>query len=237
MHHNGYKTFKALGMMLCYPHKDWSSNANELYQIIADEGLIKDGNDLQHLQQFAAQLQNRDILDVQEEYVETFDRNKSLSLHLFEHVHGESRDRGQAMADLSEIYQEAGFSLDKNELPDYLPAFLEYVSYLPKEQSIEMLQDPIKILKALGKRLAERGSDYSVILNSVVRVLGHNPEVVEKKKPFALSYEQLDKEWEEKPITFLGAEDPSAKSGGCGGGSCHCDSTEAKPEKDYKQPQ
>lgn len=220
MHHNGYRTFKALGMMLRYPSQDWAGEANELYQVIADEGLIKDGNDLQQLQQFAKQIQTRDLLDVQEDYVETFDRNKSLSLHLFEHVHGDSRDRGQAMVDLSEVYKEAGLCIDKNELPDYLPAFLEYISYLPQDQAIDNLQDPIKILSALGKRLAERGSDYSVILNSIVRALGHNPEVVERKNSFTTSYEQLDQEWEEKPVTFLGGDAPNSKSGGCGSGGC-----------------
>lgn len=224
MHHSGYKTFKALGIMLRYPSQDWVGDATELYQVIADEGLIKDGNDLQQLQQFAAKIQARDLLDTQEDYVETFDRNKSLSLHLFEHVHGDSRDRGQAMVDLSEVYKEVGLSIDENELPDYLPAFLEYTSYLPRDQAIDTLQDPIEILKALGKRLAERGSDYGVILNSIVRVLGHNPEVVERKNNFAtISYEQLDSEWEEKPVTFLGADNPETRSGGCGGaggGSC-----------------
>lgn len=220
MYLSGYKTFKALGMMLCYPSQDWVGEARELYQVIADEGLIKDVNDLQQLQQFTTQIQTRDLLDAQEDYVETFDRNKSLSLHLFEHVHGDSRDRGQAMVDLVEVYKEAGLSIGENELPDYLPAFLEYISYLPQDQAIETLQDPIKILKALGKRLAERGSDYSVILNSIVRALGHNPEAVERKNNFTMSYEQLDSEWEEKPVTFLGGDAPNSKSGGCGSGGC-----------------
>lgn len=220
MHHNNYKTFKALGIMLRYPSQDWVSEASGLYQVIVDEGLIKDNNDLQRLQQFAMQIQTKDLLDAQEDYVETFDRNKSLSLHLFEHVHGDSRDRGQAMVDLVEVYKEAGLSIGENELPDYLPAFLEYISYLPQDQAIETLQDPIVILKALGKRLAERGSDYSIILNSIVRVLGHNPEVVEIKNSPVISYEQLDSEWEEKPVTFLGGEDPNSKSGGCGSGGC-----------------
>lgn len=228
MHPKACKTFKALGMMLCYPHKDWVGGAKELSQIVADEGLIKDSNDLQQFQKFAARLQERDTLDSQEEYVETFDRNKSLSLHLFEHIHGESRDRGQAMVDLKEIYQESGYELDNHELPDYLPVFLEHLSYLPQDEATEMLKEPIKILKALGKRLAERGSDYAVIFNLLLKIAGEEVEEVKKRKVVEASYEQLDKEWEENPITFLGSEAPTSKAGGCGGcggggsgGGCH----------------
>ncbi|MEJ2459788.1 MAG: hypothetical protein P8Y58_17260 [Novosphingobium sp.] len=47
-------------------------------------------------------LVTRDLYDAQERYVLLFDRTRKLSLHLFEHVHGESRDRGQAMVDLAQ---------------------------------------------------------------------------------------------------------------------------------------
>ena len=60
---------------------------------------------------------------MQEEYVSTFDRGRSHCLHLFEHIHGESRDRGQAMVNLSDAYEEKGFFIDQAELPDYIPCF------------------------------------------------------------------------------------------------------------------
>ncbi len=218
MHHNTYNSFKVLGIMLCYPSPEWISGIDELAKIIEDEKLLS-AEDILAVKNFSYELKHSDLFSVQENYVDTFDRIRSLSLHLFEHVHGESRDRGQAMIDLLEVYKEKGMELGKSELPDYLPVFLEYLSLLPKDEAIEMLTDTVKILKSLGKRLAERGSNYSVIFNSLIKLAGEQPEKVEKKSNIITpSFQQIDKEWEEKPVDFMGAEAP--KSGGCGGGGC-----------------
>jgi nitrate reductase delta subunit len=158
-------------------------------------------------------------------------------LHLFEHVHGDSRDRGQAMVDLTERYKEQGFELAASELPDYLPIFLEYLSFLPKEAALEDLAETGAIIAGLGRRLAERGSPYSAVFNCLIRLSGGVPakvtQMIDKTMP---SFEQMDKEWEEKQIEFLGAEAPEVKSGGgCGGGngggcsSGGCGGKSAKP--------
>ena len=220
MHHNTYNSFKVLGIMLCYPSSEWISGIDELVKIIEDEKLLS-VEDILAIKNFSYELKNTDLFQSQENYVDTFDRIRSLSLHLFEHIHGESRDRGQAMIDLLEVYKEKNMELSKSELPDYLPVFLEYLSLLQKDEAIEMLTDPIKILKSVGKRLAERGSNYSVIFDSLIKLTGEVPEKAEKKNiVIAPSFQQIDKEWEEKPIDFMGAEAP--KSGGCGGGGMGC---------------
>lgn len=211
------KTFKALGILLCYPDEEWLTGASDLCELIRQEGLVGK-EQMAGLHSFATQLQESGFLDLQEEYVDTFDRVRSLSLHLFEHVHGDSRDRGQAMVDLAERYKEQGFALASGELPDYLPVFLEYLSILPKEEALEELANTGHILAALGKRLAERGSPYKAALDALTLLAGKIPEKVERREAVAVSFEQLDKEWEEKPIDFLGAEAP--ETGGCGGGAC-----------------
>lgn len=228
------KTFKALGILLWYPNEEWCAGAMELCDLIQQEALIVGKDQISALRSLANELQTTDLLELQEDYVGTFDRVRSLSLHLFEHVHGDSRDRGQAMVDLAQRYQEQGFTLAASELPDYLPVFLEYLSMLPQEVALEELAETGHILVALGKRLAERGSRYSCVLDPLIRLAGQVPAKVEKKEVTVLSFEQLDKEWEEKPIEFLGAEAP--KSGGCGGsgGSCGsggCGGGTAKPQE------
>lgn len=215
------KTFKALGILLWYPNEEWLTGAADVCDLIEQEALVSK-EQLANLRSLITQLQGSDLLDLQEEYVDTFDRVRSLSLHLFEHVHGDSRDRGQAMVDLAERYKELGFSLAASELPDYLPVFLEYLSMLPKEEALEELTNTVHILAALGKRLAERGSPYSVVLDTLTVLAGKTPEKVERKEPVVVNFEQLDKEWEEKPIDFLGAEAP--KVGGCGGNGGGCGS-------------
>ena len=171
------KTFKALGILLWYPNEEWLSGAADVCDLIAQEALVSK-EQLVNLRSLVAQLQESDMLDLQEEYVDTFDRVRSLSLHLFEHVHGDSRDRGQAMVDLAERYKELGFSLAASELPDYLPVFLEYLSMLPKEEALEELTNTVHILAALGKRLAERGSPYSLVLDTLTLMAGKIPEKV-----------------------------------------------------------
>lgn len=215
------KTFKALGILLWYPNEEWLGGASDLCDLIEQEAIVRNSQ-LPALRSLVKQLKQSDLLELQEDYVDTFDRVRSLSLHLFEHVHGESRDRGQAMVDLAERYKEQGFSLAASELPDYLPVFLEYLSMLPKDTALEELADTGHILAALAKRLAERGSPYSAVLDMLTVLAGKMPEKVERKAPVVMNFEQIDKEWEEKPIDFLGAEAP--KAGGCGGNGGGCGS-------------
>jgi len=240
MHPNRRNTFKALGIMLCYPSSELIREVDKIFRVIADEAMLLE-SDLLLLQSFVSKLKEDDLIDSQENYVETFDRVKSLSLHLFEHVHGESRDRGQAMVDLSELYKESGLELDAKELPDYLPVFLEYLSRIPQDEAVNTLQEPIEILKVLAKRLAERSSPYSVILNSLLKIAGHQVDIVKPKELPAMSYEQLDKEWEEKPIIFLGSENPESKggcggNGGCGGGCYSATANSTKTSLQEKPP-
>lgn len=215
------RTFKALGILLWYPNEEWLGGAADLCDILEQEEVIT-GENARAIRIFAESLSTRDLFELQEEYVDTFDRVRSLSLHLFEHVHGESRDRGQAMVDLTERYKEQGFVLAKSELPDYLPVFLEYLSLLPKDVAIEELSETGHIISSIGKRLAERGSPYSAIFDCLTRLAGQEPAKVERiiaAEP--LSFALLDKEWEDKPIDFMGAEAPAEKAaGGCGSGGC-----------------
>jgi len=148
---------------------------------------------------------------LQEHYVETFDRGRTHSLHLFEHVHGESRDRGQAMVDLRDRYVAAGLDPASNELPDYLPLFLEYCSTLPRNDALAELAEPGTIIATLADRLESRGSDYAGLL-AILRDLSGGQSVAPEDM-FAVEdpedLEALDASWEEEQITF-GAMAPTA---------------------------
>lgn len=192
------KTFKALGILLWYPTTEWLEGASDLCDLIEQEAIVRK-DQLPALRSLINQLKGTDLLELQEDYVDTFDRVRSLSLHLFEHVHGESRDRGQSMVDLAGRYKEQGFSLAASELPDYLPVFLEYLSMLSEEEALEELTNTGHILAALGKRLAERGSPYSAVLDTLTRLAGKEPEKVERKTAATvIDFAQMDKEWGQK---------------------------------------
>jgi nitrate reductase delta subunit len=190
-------TFKALGALLLYPDAQLIAALPAIEQALASERLLSDAA-LQAVRAMTRALSQSDLIDAQERYVELFDRGRATSLHLFEHVHSESRDRGQAMVDLQAIYQRAGFTMVRNELPDYLPAVLEYLSKRPIEEAREMLGDCSHILHALCTRLEQRDSMYAAVLAALLDVLGKPALPTQQAEPEPA----LDELWSEQPVMF-----------------------------------
>jgi nitrate reductase delta subunit len=154
------KTFKVISLLLCYPESDWLEALPELEDALASEADFN-GNARARLAPLFALLRQSDLIALQENYVATFDRNPSHSLHLFEHIHGESRDRGSAMIDLLEEYWKRDFDASASELPDYVPLFLEFLSLLPAGEALELLGDAVHVLATIGRKLDKNGSPYA----------------------------------------------------------------------------
>ena len=196
------KTFKILGLLLTYPQEVMHTHADELIQELKQEQLLSQKQN-HSLQAFIARHMSMDLLSWQEQYVETFDRGRAHCLHLFEHVHGESRDRGQAMVDLAEMYATKGLMINQAELPDYLPLFLEYLSLCPFEEAKQLLGEAVHVITSIGAKLKKRNNDYHVIFD----ILQALSEVKADAKIIAAaeaavqaedhSMQALDKEWEE----------------------------------------
>lgn len=162
---------------------------------------------MSRLYTFIEELTEQDLLDAQSNYIELFDRGRSLSLLLFEHVHGESRDRGHLM----DQYKAAGLQIESIELPDYLPVYLEYLATQTREESIQGLADIAPILALLGARLEKRDSIYRHLFTLLLELSGtkvrpeHLNSNVEKEERDDTP-EALDAAWEEEQIKFLGEE-------------------------------
>lgn len=210
-------TFRILSILLQYPTADIQGAIPDMRTALEKEGML-DAAHLSALDPLLDRLATGDLLDVQEDYVELFDRGRVHSLHLFEHVHGESRDRGQAMIDLRERYLAAGLDPVSNELPDYLPQFLEYCSILPPAEAIEQLAEPGVVLIALAQRLEERGSLYAAILVALCDLAGVDRSIDAQSaiKPADNpdDLEALDAAWEEEEVTF-GAASANQSSAEC----------------------
>ena len=154
------KTFKVLSVLLMYPESDWLEALPELEGALADEAVAN--QDAQaRLSPLFDLLRTTGLIALQENYVATFDRNPSHSLHLFEHIHGESRDRGSAMINLLEEYWKHDFDASASELPDYVPLFLEFLSLMPAEESLPLLGDAVHVLALIGRKLDKNGSPYA----------------------------------------------------------------------------
>jgi nitrate reductase delta subunit len=154
------KTFKVLSLLLMYPESDWLAALPELEDALASEADFN-GDAHTRLAPLFAQLRDNRLIALQESYVATFDRNPSHSLHLFEHIHGESRDRGSAMIDLLNEYWKHDFDASASELPDYVPLFLEFLSQLSAEEALALLGDAVHVLATIGRKLDGNGSPYA----------------------------------------------------------------------------
>lgn len=195
-------TLRTLSALLRYPDEAVQQAAPELTGVLAEDGLLSP-EQRASLQPLLDTLASADLLDSQERYVGLFDRGRAVSLHLFEHVHGESRDRGQAMVDLRDRYEAQGLEIAAKELPDYLPLFLEYLSVLPSAQAAEELAQPGVILSALADRLEEKGTPYVApmrILADLAGAGGEAFEIAPADDPDDLA--ALDAAWEEEQIRF-----------------------------------
>ena len=143
-------------------------------EVLRTEGLI-DRRRRDRLEVLMDELVTLDLYDLQERYGLLFDRTRTLSLHLFEHVHGESRDRGQAMVDLMQVYDRAGMAIGSRELPDYLPLFLEFLATQPLPEAMDLLSQPAHILAALAERLRKRKSSYAAVFDALARLAHADP--------------------------------------------------------------
>jgi len=199
------KTLKLIAALLHYPSADLHAAAAELGDAWLAEGEAATWGE--SVSAFIKDLADSDLIDLQARYVATFDRGRAVSLHLFEHIHGESRNRGQAMVDLLDVYRRHGFDVTANELPDYLPLFLEFCAYMPAAEARDWLGEISHILQLLHLRLSERGSSYAVLFTPLLTLAG--AEVA----PAALltrvhgearddTPEALDKIWAEQPVSF-----------------------------------
>jgi nitrate reductase molybdenum cofactor assembly chaperone NarJ/NarW len=203
------RILKVIARLLDYPVEEIRSFRADLAKEISRAREISPemrGALLRVLEQLCA----GELMDVQESYGLLFDQGRSLSLHLFEHVHGESRDRGQAMVDLMNIYQQNGFELDAMELPDYLPLFLEYLAARPDLEVREWLADVAPIMAQIAARLEERddaGRCYAVQLEALLMIAGEQQQLESIRGSFAKeepdnTAEAIDREWEETAVTF-----------------------------------
>jgi nitrate reductase molybdenum cofactor assembly chaperone NarJ/NarW len=209
------RTLRVLARLLVYPTAELKAAVPELRAAVADEGALS-AKHRATLETLFAALERDALIDAQERYVALFDLGRGNSLHLFEHIYGDSRERGQAMVALAERYRGRGLAVAANELPDYLPLVLEYISVAPAEEGRELLSEIAHVIEALGTRLAKRNSPYAGVFAALGSLAGkrlHSTadlvEIDDDDSP-----EALDRAWEEAAVTF-GPENAPQGAGGC----------------------
>lgn len=201
------KTFKVLSALLTYPTEELVAAASEFRAVVDSEKLVPAAQ-RPMLDTLIEEIATGELYDLQERYGLLFDRSRTLALHLFEHVHGESRDRGQAMVDLKKLYEDAGFAIAANELPDFVPLFLEFLSTQPAAAACDLLDQPAHILAAMAERLGRRGSSYRAVFDTLVSIVASAPqrevvdELLKGPDPDPMDFAALDAAWEEEEVRF-----------------------------------
>lgn len=198
---------RALGALLSYPREEVRQALSEIADAISSSQLIA-SRERGGLLALIDELRAGDLLETEERYVELFDRGRAASLHLFEHLHGEDRDRGQAMVDLKRLYEHAGYELTTRELPDYLPVVLEYLSCRDIRETRELLGDCAHILRRIGESLIARGSRYATVLQALLIIAGEDPIDAAAVPRVKERTENLDRDWFEQPA--FGSEPPAS---------------------------
>lgn len=207
------RTLKALSLTLSYPTAELQAAMPEIGAVLAADPRLTAATRAA-LQRLTHDLGQGDLFDVQESYVMLFDRSRTLSLNLFEHVHGESRDRGGAMVSLIETYRAAGFEPATTELPDHLPVLLEFLSTRPFAEVQETLADAAHILDALATRLVRRESGYDAAFAALSQLAGVQSDteavagMLAQPDDDPTDLTALDAVWEETEVTF--GPDPNA---------------------------
>lgn len=190
-------SLRVLARLLSYPDAQLRADLDDMRNALLSESAVAPER-LAELNALMTSLQSGNALDSEAEYVEVFDRGRATSLHLFEHVHGDSRDRGPAMIDLAQTYENAGLFLGPDEMPDYLPVVLEFVSTQTPTEARAFLSEMAHIFNAIFNALQQRNSSYASVLGALLELSG------EKAHPVKIvADEPIDTTWEE-PVVFDG---------------------------------
>jgi nitrate reductase delta subunit len=212
------RTFQVLSALLSYPTEALVDAAPEFLAVLDSEKLVPKAC-RKAIDLLIEEIALGEVYDLQERYGLLFDRSKTLALHLFEHVHGESRDRGQAMVDLKAMYENAGLIITANELPDYVPLLLEFLSTRPIAEARQLLGQTAHILAALAERLGRRESSYKAVFDALVAIAAEAPrrdivdELLKAPDTDPMDLVALDAAWEEEEVRF----GPGAQGqGACG---------------------
>jgi nitrate reductase delta subunit len=196
-HNDLATTLRVLARLLQYPDAETREHLAAMRAALHGARMVS-RQPLARLDALIDGLLAQSAIDTEEDYVQLFDCGRATSLHLFEHVHGDSRDRGPAMIDLAQTYEAAGLYLAEGELPDYLPVVLQYASTQPPAQARAFLAEMAHIFNAIFAALEKRESRYASVLGALIEIAGETAHAT-TVAPDA----PIDESWEE-PMAFDG---------------------------------
>ncbi len=186
-------TLRVLARLLSYPDAELRGHLTELRQALRREAALLPAR-LAEVEALIGSIAAQSPLDAEADYVQLFDSGRRTSLHLFEHVHGDSRDRGPALIDLALTFEKAGLLLAQGEMPDHLPVVLEYASTQPPSEARAFLAETAHILNVIYSALYKRRSRYASALGALIELAGEQVAPIDVPDE-----ESVDATWAEPP--------------------------------------
>jgi nitrate reductase delta subunit len=152
---------KLLSLCLAFPD---AQTLEALPEMEAAAAGLNDRQARAHLSAFLARLRAQPLLNLQAHYTAAFDMNPAASLNLTYHLMGDREDRGRALAELLEAYRRDGFEPAVNELPDFLPLVLEFLTVSAAAEKKGLIRRCLTAIPIITGYLRESGSPYAVPL-------------------------------------------------------------------------
>lgn len=156
--------YKLFSLLLQYPDDELCDARAEIAQAI---GELPRSPEKKALERFFALFGATPPDELRQQYVATFDLQKRSSLYLTFFTEGDTRKRGMALLRLKRLYAAAGFPMDGRELPDYLPAMLEFAHLAPAGHGAKILAEHRSGLELLRIHLRDCESPYAHLIDGV----------------------------------------------------------------------
>jgi nitrate reductase molybdenum cofactor assembly chaperone NarJ/NarW len=155
--------FKLFSILLRYPDDEILEHRAEIAAAIRHlpESSAKDA-----VLDFLAYWEGEPASRLQSSYTANFDFKRRGCLYLSYYRHGDSRARGQVLADMKETYARSGYPLDTTELPDYLPLVLEFASEA-LETGLPILAEHRAAIEVIRRSLRYDESPYAHLLDAL----------------------------------------------------------------------
>jgi len=202
-------TIKALGALLHYPQEELIEALDDIQQVIEAESLLHP-EQVSALDRCISGMRNQALLDLQEHYVQLFDTTPKHALYLFQHLYGDTPQRGPALADLIGMYRDYGYQPTATELPDYLPLYCEFAAQFPQAEARVLLGRALPVLELMAQRLGEEGSAYSSVFSALGSLAERSEDTGAIEKLLSVRIrggknQTMDEAWKEQPVTFTAA--------------------------------
>ena len=159
------RLFAAASVALRYPERDWVRSFEDV------EHNLDEFNDQtkEMLWNLISYFGSKSLMELQVEYVNTFDRKRRACLYMSYYLNGDTRKRGMALLEFKNLYAAEGWQSVSEELDDYLPILLEFIAVTASPLGMDLLIRHKAGFTLLTYALRDMKSPYTALIEELNR--------------------------------------------------------------------